>query len=382
MTVEFIDQQSDLIDFCNRIAHCEWMTVDTEFLREKTYHPQLCLIQVATIDYIACIDPLVLTNLDPILDLIYNPDITVVFHAARQDLELLFLIREALPSPIFDTQIAATVLGYGEQIGYGNLVNKCLNIELDKAHSRTDWTQRPLDPAQIEYAADDVRYLRDVYLLLDQQLTDKNRRHWLDDDFELLTNTDTYTPQPDSIWRKTKGAGRLKGVQLAILQKLASWREQRALKSNRPRRWILKDDILLDLAKLAPDTTDSLSIVRGLEDKLINRYGEVWIDLIQQAKALPKEQWPIIKKPQPLTNQQDAIVDAILALLRKLCDEHDIATSIVATRKEIEKLVGGERDLAILQGWRNDIIGHQLLAFINGEISITADATQLNTQQD
>jgi ribonuclease D len=382
MTVEFIDQHADLVDFCSRIKGCEWMTVDTEFLREKTYHPQLCLIQVATPDYIACIDPLKLTDLNPILDLLYNPDITVVFHAARQDLELLFLIREALPAPIFDTQIAATVLGYGEQIGYGNLVSKCLGVELDKAHSRTDWTKRPLDPAQIEYAADDVRYLRDVYLLLNKELADKNRRHWLDEDFDLLTNKETYIPQPEAIWRKTKGAGRLKGLQLAILQKLASWREQRAIKSNRPRRWILKDDILLDLAKLVPDSIDKLSMVRGLEEKLINRFGQTWIDLIEQAKVLPKDQWPVIKKPQPLTNQQDAVVDAVLALLRKLCDEHDIATSIVATRKEIEKLVSGERDLAILQGWRNDIIGHKLLAFINGEISITANSDQLNTQQD
>ncbi|MFW5447659.1 MAG: ribonuclease D, partial [Methylophagaceae bacterium] len=173
MTVQYIDTEADLIQFCQQIANSTWITVDTEFLREKTYYPQLCLIQVANDDHIACIDPLAISNLEPLLELIYNPEVTVVFHAARQDLELFYLLRDTPPSNVFDTQIAATVLGYGDQVGYGNLVKQCINVDLDKAHSRTDWTKRPLDPAQITYAADDVRYLRDVYKLLTQQLADK-----------------------------------------------------------------------------------------------------------------------------------------------------------------------------------------------------------------
>ncbi len=381
MTVEYINEQAHLIDFCQRIAHSSWLAVDTEFLREKTYYPQLCLIQVANDDYIACIDPLVLDDLAPILDIFYDPNVTVVFHAARQDLELFYLLRGSLPSPIFDTQLAATVLGYGEQIGYGNLVKQCINIDLDKAHSRTDWTKRPLDPAQIEYAADDVRYLRDIYKLLKQELEQKNRRHWLDDDFAALTNIDSFKPEPETIWRKIKGAGRLKGIQLAVLQKLASWREQRALKSNRPRRWILKDDILIDLAKLSPDSIEKFSMIRGLENSLIERHGKQLLDEIKQAKALPKEQWPVLKKPQPLTNQQDAVVDALLALLRKLCDEQSIAPSAVATRKDIERLVSGEQDLPITQGWRNEIVGHHLVAFLNGELMITANHQHITTKQ-
>ncbi|NOQ94949.1 MAG: ribonuclease D, partial [Methylophaga sp.] len=296
MTVQYIDTEVELISFCQTIADATWMTVDTEFLREKTYSPQLCLIQVATDEHIACIDPLAIPDLTPILDLIYNPDITVVFHAARQDLELLYMIRGNLPTNVFDTQIAATVLGYGDQIGYGNLVKQCINVDLDKAHSRTDWTKRPLDPAQIEYAADDVRYLRDVYKLLTKQLTDKNRTHWLDEDFAILTSTDTYKSDPDNIWRKVKGFGRLKGLQLAILQRLAAWREQRAIKSNRPRRWIVKDDILLDLAKLGPESIDKFSMIRGLEANTISRHGDALLAEIKQAKTLDKEQWPVLKK--------------------------------------------------------------------------------------
>ena len=378
MTVEFINTEADLITFCQQIVDTPWLAVDTEFLREKTYYAQLCLIQVATEDRIACIDPLAITDLTAILDLIYNPNITVVFHAARQDLELFYLLRGELPTDVFDTQLAATVLGYGDQIGYGNLVKLCLSVNLEKAHSRTDWSKRPLDPDQIDYAADDVRYLRDVYKLLVKSLSEKNRTHWLTDDFAYLTDKNNYEPDPSSIWRKLKGAGRLKGVQLAILQKLAEWREHRAIKSNRPRRWILKDDVLLDLARLAPETTKKMGLIRGLESSTIERFGKTFIELIASGKNIPKDQWPILKKPQILTTQQDAIVDALMALLRKFCDEQSIAPIAVASRKDIERMVTGDESIELLQGWRSEIVGHHLQAFLNGEIAITTNDKQLN----
>jgi len=379
MTVQYIDTEADLIRFCQRIADTDWMTVDTEFLREKTYYSQLCLIQVATEDEIACIDPLTIDNLDPILDLIYDPAITVVFHAARQDLELFYTLRGDLPTALFDSQLAATVLGYGDQIGYGNLVKQCLDIELDKAHSRTDWSKRPLDAGQIDYAADDVRYLRDIYKHLLQELNEKNRLHWLNEDFENLANTSTYAPDPINIWKKIKGAGRLKGVQFAILQKLAEWREQRAIKTNRPRRWILKDEVMIDLAKLAPESTQKLSMIRGLESGTIERHGKALLEQISLAKALPHESWPTFKKPLLLTTQQDATVDALMALMRKFCDEQSIAPAAVASRKELERIVAGDRSVDLLQGWRNEIVGHHIQAFLDGKLSITVANTQLNT---
>lgn len=379
MTVEFINTESELTDFCQQIADTPWMMVDTEFLREKTYYAQLCLIQVATQERIACIDPLAITDLTPILDLIYSPHITVVFHAARQDLELFYLLRGNLPPNVFDTQLAATVLGYGDQIGYGNLVKQCLDVNLEKAHSRTDWTKRPLDPDQIEYAADDVRYLRDLYKLLSQELADKNRTHWLNDDFANLTNPANYEPDPRTVWRRLKGAGRLKGVQLAILQKLAEWREHRAIKSNRPRRWILKDDILLDLARLAPETINKFGMIRGLESGTVDRFGKELLEQITTAKALPREQWPTVKQPQILTTQQDAIVDALMALLRKFCDEQSIAPIAVASRKDIERMVSGDDSVPLLQGWRKEIVGHHLQKFIDGKTAITANHLQLST---
>jgi len=381
MTVQFIDTEAELAKFCQHISDTTWMTVDTEFLRERTYYAQLCLIQVATADSIACIDPLAIDDLSPLLELIYQPDIAIVFHAARQDLELFYALRGSLPPNVFDTQIAATVLGYGDQIGYGNLVKQCINIELDKAHSRTDWSKRPLDAGQIDYAADDVRYLRDVYHILLKELHEKNRLHWLDDDFASLTNSDTYEPDPAMMWKKIKGAGRLKGVQLAILQKLAEWREARAIESNRPRRWILKDEVMLDLAKLTPETTQKLSVIRGLESGTIQRHGKTLIDIVARAKAIPKTQWPTVKKPVFLTTQQDATVDAMVALLRKFCDEQAIAPAAVASRKDIERVVYGDPSVSLLHGWRNEIVGHHLQDFLAGKLSITANQTLLNTEK-
>lgn len=381
MTVQYIDTEASLAHFCQEISDSTWMTVDTEFLREKTYSPQLCLIQVATENVVACIDPLSISDLTPLLNIFYSSDVTVVFHAARQDLELLFMIKGSLPPNIFDTQVAATILGYGDQIGYGNLVKQCINVDLDKAYSRTDWTRRPLSPAQINYAADDVRYLRDVYKILIQQLKEHNRTHWLDDDFAFLTDSKTYTVVPEDMWRKVKGFGRLKGLQLAILQKLAAWRERRAIKLNRPRRWILKDEILLDIAKLAPDTLDQLSLIRGLESTAIKHSGESLLEEVQQAKRLSKDLWPSLRKRHPLTQQQSAIVDMLMALVRRLCDDNAIAPVAVTSRKEVAELVGGETDLAVLQGWRNDIVGQHLKDFLEGNISISSSYSQLKIQQ-
>lgn len=377
MTVQYIDNDHDLISLCQQLATSDWITVDTEFLREKTYHPQLCLIQVATADVIACVDPLAIKDITPLLDVLYRPGVTLVFHAARQDLELFYLLRGELPQSLFDTQLAATVLGYGDQIGYGNLVKQCLGVELDKAHSRTDWSKRPLDSGQIDYAADDVRYLRDIYHRLLSELNEKQRLGWLDDDFNTLADTKTYTPDPDSIWRKVKGAGRLKGVQLAILQKLCAWRENRATKTNRPRRWILKDEVLLDLARLAPDSTKKMTVIRGLESGTVERHGDALLECISAAKALPKAEWPVMKKPTILTAKQDVIVDAMMALLRKYCHQHTIAPAAVASRKDIERVVAGDKTVNLLHGWRYEIIGHQLTQFLTGQLTLHIDDGQL-----
>jgi ribonuclease D len=380
MSVQFIDTPAALSAFCQHIKHSPWLAIDTEFLREKTYHPQLCLIQIANTETIACVDPLAIEDLSELFEILYQANMTLVFHAARQDLELFYLLRNALPQQLFDSQLAATVLGYGDQIGYGKLVKECLNVDLDKSHSRTDWSKRPLDQAQIDYAADDVRYLRELYPILNSALETKGRQTWLDDDFAKLTDTKTYAPAADTIWRKIKGAGRLKGVQLAILQQLAKWREQQALQKNRPRRWILKDEVMIDLARIAPADNEKLHKIRGLEDKTINHHGQTLIDVIAQAKAIPREQWPELKQPTPLSNEQEAVLDASMALLRHYCAEQSIAPAAVATRKDIELLVRGETDITLMTGWRREIVGQYLEQFLRGDLHISANLQQLNTK--
>jgi ribonuclease D len=379
MTLQYIDSNDALTRLCQQLAGSQWLAVDTEFHREKTYYPELCLIQIANDDVIACVDPMAVDDLTPLMDLFYRDDMTLVFHAARQDLELFYLLRGSLPPRVFDTQLAATVLGYGDQIGYGNLVKQCLNVELDKAHARTDWRQRPLSSAQIEYAADDVRYLRQLYHLLLDKLESYDRLSWLREDFAALSAVTTFEEDADKSWQRIKGAGRLKGQQLAILQQLGAWREQRAVALNLPRRWILKDDVMLDLARLAPKSTDAMKKIRGLEQKDISRHGKELIRIIETGKAVPKEQWPVIKRPAPLTNQQDALVDALMAVLRKCCDDQHITPVAVATRKDIEALVRDE-DTAVRHGWRYEIVGQQLLAFLAGELALKAGTNQLEFQ--
>ncbi|KGM06673.1 Ribonuclease D [Methylophaga thiooxydans] len=379
MTIQFIDSSAGLKDLCEQLAESTWLAIDTEFHREKTYYPQLCLIQVANDDVIACVDPLKIDDLSPLMDVFYRTDMTLVFHAARQDLELLFLLRDALPQQVFDTQLAATVLGYGDQIGYGNLVKQCLNVDLDKAHARTDWRQRPLSPEQIDYAADDVRYLRELYHQLEAKLVDTGRINWLKEDFATLSATETYQSNPESSWLRIKGAGRLKSSQLAVLQQLGVWREQRAIKQNLPRRWIIKDDVMLDLARFSPSSLDAMNKIRGLESRDIDRHGQAILKAIEAGKAVPQEQWPVMKRPQPLSNQQDALVDALMGLLRKLCDEQTITPVAVATRKDIEALVR-DQDSPIKHGWRHEIVGQKLEQFLAGELKLSASQQQLEIQ--
>jgi ribonuclease D len=380
MTIQYVDNSQSLSDLCQQLAGSQWLAVDTEFHREKTYYPELCLIQVANDDIIACVDPLAVDDLTPLLDLFYREDMTLVFHAARQDLELFFLLRDSLPAHVFDTQLAATVLGYGDQIGYGNLVKQCLNVDLDKAHARTDWRQRPLSSEQLEYAADDVRYLRSLYHQLNDKLTETGRRSWLKEDFAALSAVKTYQEDPNKSWLRIKGAGRLKPAQLAVLQQLGAWREQRAVKHNLPRRWVLKDDVMLDLARFAPASTEAMKKIRGMEQRDIDRHGKAILEAIEKGKAVPKSEWPVIKRPTPLSNQQDAVVDALMALLRQRCDEQNITPAAVASRKDVEALVRGE-DTSLQQGWRHEIVGQQLEDFLNGRLSLSASTEQLEIQQ-
>lgn len=363
----YVDSPRQLADLCARLAASSWVALDTEFMREKTYYAQFCLLQIATEEIIACVDPLAL-DLDPLLDLIYDPAITKVMHSARQDLELLYDLRHALPRPLFDTQIAATVLGYGDQVGYGALVQGMFGVELDKSHTRTDWSQRPLDPKQLIYAADDVRYLVKIYTQQRDELERGGRLGWLADDFTELTDEGKYVNQPANAWRRIRQANTLKGVQLAVLRALAAWREERAKAHNKPRKWIVSDDVLLELARHMPHDAERLGKIRGLEAQTLKRSSGDIIALIAESKQLPKEQWPQLDPPLRLDARQEALVDTLMAVVRVRGMQNAVSPATLTTRKELEALVLGQQDVPVLHGWRGALVGRDLAAMLQGKL--------------
>ena len=375
--IQYIDTPDALRLFSEQISGADWIALDTEFLREKTYYPKLCLIQIATTGVVACIDPIALDDLSPLLDVIFDARITKVMHAARQDLEILFNIQGSVPVPVFDTQIAALLLGYPDQIGYGNLVKETLGVSLEKKHTRADWSLRPLSQDQVQYAADDVVYLVDVYKHLLEKLNSLQRLEWLNGDFERLTSTDLYKNDPDKAWFKVKGGKRLKGTSLSVLQAFAAWREKTAQKKNIPKGWLMRDDVLIDLARLQPDSIPSLGTIRGIGEGLVKRNGDYLLGLVEDAKKKQPQQLADRELRQRLSPSQDALVDVMMAVVRISAENNSLNPAVLATRKHLEKLLVGETDSSLMQGWRKKLIGDQLQALLDGELDLAVKNGEL-----
>jgi ribonuclease D len=371
MQESFVDTPEALNDLCRALHGSEWLAIDTEFIRERTYYPRLCLIQVCNGEIAACIDPLQLDDIQPLLDLLFNGSILKVLHAARQDLEIFWHDWQQFPLPLFDTQPAAALLGHGDQIGYANLVQQVLGVELPKDQSRTDWSARPLDPQQVRYALDDVIYLGQLYLHMRGSLSDKERLQWLAADFAALANPATYQPDPREAWKKVKGRQHLRGRQLAVLQALAQWRELQARERDLPRKWLLKDDLMVELCRRLPRDLEALARIRGMDAGLVRREGRQLLQLIADACQMDKSEWPVEKRrPTPLTPQQEAMVDLLSAALRLLADRHQLSPQAIATHKDLQKLVRNDPDCALLEGWRNSVAGSPLQKVMRGEIKL------------
>ena len=369
--VQYIDSAPELARFCLQLAGADWMALDTEFLREKTYYPKLCLLQIATPDSVACIDPLALDDLDPILDLVFDAGITKVMHSARQDMEIFYHLRGAAPDSVFDTQIAALLLGYPDQIGYGNLVREVLDVNLEKLHTRADWSLRPLTRDQVDYAADDVIYLVDVYRNLHARLAERGRLEWLDEDFARLSSDALYSNPPEDAWLRVKGSNRLKGAALAVLQSLAGWRESLAQQRDRPRGWILKDDALVEIARHRPASMAELGRIRGLQDAFIRNNGEQMISLIAAAGKQPPVPVPDTGSRLRMAPEQDALIDVMSAVVRISGIEHALNPAVLASRKQLERLVSGDADVDVMHGWRRKLVGERLQALLSGELSLS-----------
>ena len=367
----YIKTRDQLEDLCSRIKNSPWVALDTEFMREKSYYPKLCLLQLCNAELAAIVDPQALEDLEPLLGILHDQSMVKVFHAGRQDLEIFHCIWNKLPKPIFDTQLAATLLGYGEQIGYANLVHKLLQKTLDKVQTRTDWARRPLASEQLRYALDDVIYLAQIYQILQQQLQHQGRENWLQEDFYYLVDPETYSVDPSREWQRVKGQQRLKGVELAVLQVLAAWREREAQKLDRPRRWILKDQLMLDISRRRPKQKQQLEKIRGVETRVIKRWGEEILHLVEAGLALPKEAWPRVKRPSPrLSLKQEAMADLLMCALRLIAEEQKVSPTALSSKSDVARLVNGERDLAVLHGWRRALAGDKLLEVMAGRSSV------------
>jgi len=371
MTIQYINRPEQLTNLCEQIQQEPWIALDTEFLREKTYYPKFCLLQIAAPGWVACVDPLTIDDLTPLFDAIYNPNIVKVLHSCRQDLEIFYQITGRIPEPVFDTQIAAPLLGLQENPGYAMLVSTFLNVNLSKAHTRTDWTQRPLSQDQIQYAADDVIYLCKIYTMMCEQLQTLGRLSWLDSDFAALNNPELYQLSPENAWLKIRGKNKLTGRQLSILQTLSEWRERSAQAENKPRNWLFPDDMLLELAKLQPLTTTDLAKIRNINERSVNRYGKVICELIDAARQRPpkplKEKDGAVKK----TQQHEAVMDVLSAVVRIRAEENSLNPIILATRKDLEQLVFGDTACTLLHGWRYNMAGKELQGLLNGDYSLS-----------
>lgn len=362
-----IETGAQLQELCTKLQGSKWLALDTEFIREKTYYPNFCLLQISNGTVAASVDPLAIEDLSELVEIIYDESIVKIFHAGRQDLEIFHQLWGKLPQPLFDTQLAATLLGLGSQIGYGNLVQKVIGKELEKGHSRTDWSRRPLSQEQLRYALDDVIYLGDVYANITERLNKLGRDTWLLEDFDALIDPTTYNIDPQGMWKRIKGNQHLKGIQLAVLQKITAWREQEAERSNRPRRWILKDDVLVEMARHQPGDMQGLDRIRGLEAGSIKRHGDTLLKLIKQAKQLPKTDWPQAHVRGPkLSANQEAVTDLLQCCLRLIAEQEEITPAALANRKDLEQLAIGNMDSELLHGWRKALVGDAMLEVLDG----------------
>lgn len=372
MDITLVTTNEELNTLCQQASKSTVIAVDTEFKRETTYYPKACLIQLATENLTACIDPFGIDNFEPLKAILFSPHITKIFHAGRQDLEIFYFLFDKIPAPLFDTQVAAALLGFPEQVGYANLAKKMLNVELDKSLTRADWEKRPIPQKQIEYAANDVIYLLQIYHQQIQQLKTSDRLSWLEDDFHFLGNIELYKPNPDTAWKKIKNAHRLTNVQRCIVFKITQWRELVALERNRPRTFVIKNQSILDLAHQQPATLSELQDIRDIHPGLIRRDGDKLLTLIQAAKETPADTFPKAKKPTMLTNEQSLLLSSLQTIIQLNAKKHNIDSSYLCNKKELEKVILQE-DSALLSGWKYELAGKDVVRFINGELKLVVE---------
>ena len=357
---------------CAELHDAPWVALDTEFVREDTYWAQLCLIQVATPARVACIDPLALDDLAPLLALLHDPQVTKVLHSASQDLEIFHHLDGRVPAPVFDTQLAAPLLGHGEQVGFSRLVADVLGVELDKSQSRTDWHERPLPAAAVEYAANDVRYLVPLYEALQAELERRGRLAWVAAEMAELTRPERYERSADTAWQRLRGVERLPPAGRAVARDVAAWREETARARDVPRGRVLRDDVILDLARTRPRNRRQLERIRGLRGGVAERYGQRLLEIVAAARAADAPPVAGAGREPPLDAAGEALVDALAAVVRLRAAQEELGAQTLAGRKELVRIARGEPVANVLGGWRATVVGTDIAALLEGRKALIA----------
>lgn len=370
--MKIITKTDELAEVCSQLAEVDFVCVDTEFMRESTFWPELCLIQMAGGDVEVIVDPLANNiNLEPFFELMRDENITKVFHAARQDIEIVYYLSNSVPSPVFDTQIAGMVCGFGEQVGYADLIQKLLNIPIDKTSRYSDWRRRPLHDHQLTYALADVTHLAKAYPILVSKITDAGRTSWLTEEMTALVNLDLYRQHPDDAWKRLK-LRNIKQNRLGILIELAKWRESTAQSRNLPRNRVVKDDVLYEVANRAPSNDDELENLRSVTRGIVrSSYGAELLKGVKRGLAIDRKELPEIKRTPRLSSESQAIVELLRVLLKTTAVKHNVASKIIANARDLEKIaLDDNADVSALKGWRRELFGKDAIALKHGKISL------------
>jgi ribonuclease D len=370
--MKIVSTTDDLARACAEIAQHPFVTVDTEFLRETTFWPELCLLQMACPGDAYIVDVLAIgLRLDPFFELMSNPRVVKVFHAARQDIEIIFNLGGLIPNPIFDTQVAAMVCGYGDSISYDQLVYRITSERVDKSSRFTDWKRRPLSQKQLEYALADVTHLRDVYQSIKANLEEQGRSDWVAEEMDILTSRETYDLPPEQAWQRLKLRVR-KPRELALMKLIAAWRENMARQHNVPRGRIIKDEAIYEICAHPPQSLSDLSELRGLArgfDK--GRYGSEMLALVKTALAMPKSQLPELPQPRQAPEGTGAATEMLKVLLKLIVEKHGVAAKIIATVDDLERIAADDTaDVPALKGWRRQLFGKAALKLKNGGLAL------------
>lgn len=361
VSFQFIDRAEQLDELVAQLAGERTVGLDTEFMRDRTFYPKLCLVQLASSRGVYCVDPLNIQDLVPLDRLHADAACRKVVHAARQDIEVLLTRCRELPTQVFDTQIAAALLGMPPQIGYGDLVKRELGVELEKAHSRTDWTVRPLSAEQLEYAAEDVCHLPPLAAALERDLEQRGRLAWFAYEMQRITDPALYRAHPEEAWRRLKGLDALDARRVEVAKALAKWREERAMRRDLPRGWILADEVLHELVRALPVDREALAKVRGLPRGVLEKSGDDLVATIAASAHLGSEPQRRRERPDP---ERDRQLKALTAIVRRVAAEVGLSPELLATRRDLQSLLNGRRDIEPLKSWRREVVGDALLAAV------------------